>query len=254
MTWRSVGLLGLLAVGTAGRICAADYPAPDPREGQALAEAIRTAAPAESSEYRGSLQIRKLDAELVSVPFTCRILAGAPVWQVIYETQATAHAPAERLIIVRTTNGPNQYLHAQAAAPDQPVGELRPLPPDQLARPLAGSAFWLLDLGLEFFHWPTQRLLKTEMRKGRVCRVLESVPAAPLPDGYGRVLSWIDVETGGLVLAEGYDPQGRLIKEFSIRSFRKVGGRWELEEMEMRDLRRRCRTRLEFDLARSPGG
>lgn len=249
VAWLSGGLAGLLAQGWAG-----DYPSPDPREGQALAEALRTAAPAESSQYRGTLQIRKSDGELIAVPFSCRILAGAPVWQVIYETQATAHAPAERLIILHATNGPNQYLYAQAPSPNAPPGQPQPLSPDQLTRPLAGSAFWLLDLGLEFFHWPTQRILKTEMRKGRVCRVLESAPAVPLPDGYSRVLSWIDLETGGLVLAEGYDAQGRLMKEFSIRSFRKVGGRWELEEMEMRDLRRRCRTRLEFDLSPAPGG
>jgi hypothetical protein len=245
-----VGLLTLVAQASSR---AADYAVPDPHQGQALAEALRTATPAESAEYRGNLLTRKADSDLLVVPFTCRILAGAPVWRVIYETQATAQMPAERLVIVHSTNGPNQYLYAKAASPSEPLGQPQRLTPDQLAQPLAGSAFWLLDLGLEFFHWPTQRLLKTEMRKGRACRVLESAPAKPLPGAYSRVLSWVDLETGGLVLAEGYDAQGRLFKEFSIRSFRKVGGHWELEEMEMRDLRQRIRTRLEFDFASGPG-
>ena len=102
-----------------------------------------------------------------------------------------------------------------------------------------------------YWHWPTQRLLKTEMRKGRVCQVLESIHPQPPTNGYSRVVAWLDKETGGPILAEAYGRDGRLLKEFSIRSFKKVEGRWQLEEMEIRDVRKRSRTRLEFDF--SPG-
>src|SRR5436190_1178348 len=46
---------------------------------------------------------------------------------------------------------------------------------DHLAKPFAGSDFWLCDLALEFLHWPEQKILKTELRKTLSCKVLESI-------------------------------------------------------------------------------
>ena len=111
-----------------------------------------------------------------------------------------------------------------------------------------GSDFWLADLGLHFFTWPNQALVKKEMRKGRPCKVLESRSPMPPAGAYTRVLSWIDSETGGLLLAEAYDSSQKLLKEFNLRSFKKINGRWELKEMEIRNARTGSRTRLEFDL------
>ena len=119
---------------------------------------------------------------------------------------------------------------------------------DLAARPFAGSDFRVMDLGLEFFHWPEQRLLKPEMRHNRSCRVLESTNPASDPAGYARVVSWIDVETDGLVCAEAYDRGNRLVKEFSVGSFRKVEGRYQLQDMKIRNAKTGRRTELEFDL------
>jgi hypothetical protein len=113
---------------------------------------------------------------------------------------------------------------------------------------LASSDFWLCDLGLEFFHWPQQKILKHEMRHGRSCKVLESTNPNPSPNGYSRVMSWIDNETLGIVQAEAYDAKGKLLKEFSPKSFKKVNGQWQLQEMEIRNDQTGSRTRLEFDL------
>nr|AIA12901.1 Unknown Function [uncultured bacterium] len=114
----------------------------------------------------------------------------------------------------------------------------------------AGSDFALLDLGLEFFSWPTQVIVMREMRKGRGCDVLESRPAHP--SLYSRVVSWIDQESRaqgqpGLLMAEGYDSNGKLLKEFEIKSFKKVAGRWEVSEMEIRNRQTKGSTRLQFD-------
>ena len=92
------------------------------------------------------------------------------------------------------------------------------------------------------------------MRRGRACKVLEStnpnlsstniVP----PIYYSRVVSWIDNESGGIVQAEAYDFKNKLLKEFAPKSFKKVNGQWELQEMEIRNVQTGSRTRLEFDL------
>ncbi len=170
---------------------------------------------------------------------------GQTNWQVTYETAATERNAAERLTIVHSTGRPNQYLYSSGTnRSDRPIS----LAADLAARPFAGSDFWLMDLGLEFFHWPEQRLLKPEMRHNRSCRVLESINPATDSAGYARVVSWIDLETDGLVCAEAYDRGNRLVKEFSVGSFRKVEGRYELQDMKIRNVKTGRRTELEFDL------
>jgi len=152
---------------------------------------------------------------------------------------------AERLTIIHAPGRPNEYLYSSGTnTSDRPIL----LADDLAARPFAGSDFWLMDLGLEFFHWPEQRLLKPEMRHNRSCRVLESINPASDPAGYARVVSWIDLETDGLVCAEAYDRGNRLVKEFSVGSFRKVEGRYQLQDMKIRNAKTGRRTELEFDL------
>ena len=116
--------------------------------------------------------------------------------------------------------------------------------------PFGISDFWLRDLGLEFFHWPAQKVLPktTSLKRGREYTLLESTNPNPPTNGYARVLSWIDKESGGILAAEAYDANGKLLKEFEPKSFKKVNGQWELSEMEIRNVQTGSRTRLEFDL------
>ena len=121
---------------------------------------------------------------------------------------------------------------------------------DQTFIPFGGSDFWLCDLGLEFFHWPKQKVLPkpTNLVRGREYTLLESTNPDPSTNGYSRVLSSIDKETGGILEAEAYDAKGNLLKVFEPKSFKKVNGQWELQEMEIRNVQTGSRTRLEFDL------
>jgi hypothetical protein len=77
--------------------------------------------------------------------------------------------------------------------------------------PFTGSDFWIADLGLDFLHWPKQRLLRKEMRHSKSCEVLESVNPQSVPGGYARVVSWIMIErphgTDYRLLITGYHPR-----------------------------------------------
>ena len=116
--------------------------------------------------------------------------------------------------------------------------------------PFGDSDFWIADLGLEFFHWPQQKILPktTNLKRGREYTLLESTNPNPSTNGYARVLSWIDKESGGILEAEAYDTQGKLLKVFEPKSFKKVNGQWQLQEMEIRNVQTGSRTRLQFDL------
>jgi len=119
---------------------------------------------------------------------------------------------------------------------------------NEITSPFAESDFWICDLGLEFLHWPGQKILRGDTARGRLCKVLESTNPNPSTNGYSRVLSWIDNETLGIVEAEAYDAEGKKLKEFYPKDIKKVDGQWQVGSMEIDNVQTGSRTRLEFDL------
>ncbi len=242
-------VVGLWLLSGAGWVSAAGpglgTPAPllnDAAGGAALAADLRNAHPDTDAEIRGVLKIRHKTGQTDLVPVVSRITAGTNSWQSTYVASPSNHT--EVLVVIHTLGQPNQYRLASLEGTNAPVHN--PPPCDHIWTRFAGSDFLLADLGLEFFHWPHQVLVQNEMRKNRACHVLQSRPA--VTNNYALVLSWIDVETGGLIMAEAYDEKGRRVKEFEVKSFKKAGERWQLQEMEIRDLKERSRTDLEFEV------
>jgi hypothetical protein len=245
---RAVALVHLIALSAS--LCAADFNAASPtpaatpilepvKEGQELATKLRSAVPEESSEFSGVLEITTKEGRQMFIPISSKITVTSTNWQVVYQSAPTNGTPAETLIILHSPGQTNRYTFAIGAEPAAAV---------PLTHPFAGSEFWLLDLGLEFFHWPQQKALRAEMSRSRPCRVLESVTPQSTHDGYARVLSWIDNETGGVLQAEAYDQQGKLLKKFALGPMQKVEGQYRLREMRIRNARTGQRTELKFDL------
>ena len=218
-------------------------------EGQALAAELRSARPTENLQIRGVLKIRDADGKRTTVPVRYRFNSSKQSWQNIYETEAIGSVPAEKLVVLHTEDQPNRYLYSRADGNHNPPAAPFALSGDKAMVPFGNSDFWLADLGLEFLHWPEQRIVeeaKIKMRKGRSCKVLESTNPRPGATGYTRVRSWIDVEKRQPILAQAYGPDNKLIKEFEIGSVMKVNGQWELKNMEMRNSRTDSATVLEF--------
>ena len=214
----------------------------DSVEGQKLAREIRSLVPTENARFSGVLRIALPGSETREVPIKSTIMVVGTNWNSTYESARTDLA-AEILVIRHSPGRPNEYEWRRN---DQVVT----LDGSKATNSLAGSDFALLDLGLEFFNWPTQTIILKEMRKGRGCDVLESRPAQS--GLYSRLVSWIDQESRaqgqpGLLMAEGYDRNGKLLKEFEIKSFKKVAGRWEVREMEIRNRQTKGSTRLQFE-------
>ncbi len=223
---------------------ASERPTPE-QEGRALAADLKLLRPIEGN---GVLRLRNPAGKwFAEIPVRLRFIEQGDSWQSIYEAFTPEGLPAETLVVTGGLGRPNQYQHAVAPAT---LGA--PKSGTESNVPFASSEFWLTDLGLEFLHWPSQQIVKREMRKGRACRVLESVNPNP-GQGYARVRSWVDSEHQTILRAEAYDAAGKTLKEFSIGSFKKVPDasgkkRWQLKSMEIRNERNDARTRLEFDL------
>jgi hypothetical protein len=209
-------------------------------EGRALADELLGARPPKETQIYGTLKVRNGDGKSVETPIRYSIQLGTNGWSDIYETQPVGDRPAQRLVIRHVDGEPNEYTVASTQT-NQPKTH------QSYSIPFSGSDFWITDLGLEFLHWPEQRLLKKEMRRGRACQVLESVNPTPENGGYSRVVSWVDTESGGLVRAEAYDAHNKLLKQFSPRHFTNVKGHWEIREIEIRNDQTDSRTFLEFN-------
>ena len=78
--------------------------------------------------------------------------------------------------------------------------------------------------------------------------VLESTNPNPSTNGYSRVVSWIDEESLGIVEAYAYDANGKLLKDFYPKDFKKVNGQWQVQTLIMENVQPGSRSRLEFDL------
>ncbi|MCP5516821.1 MAG: outer membrane lipoprotein-sorting protein [Verrucomicrobiales bacterium] len=234
----------LVLVLTAGVFWGAPGHAGTP-EGTALAVEVRNQAPQENFTTTGTLRLRDRNGRWwkeLPVRMEARLHGGG--WENTYTTYDNERQVVESLVVLHAYGGTNRYDYLPPGADARAVS----LTGAEAVVPFAGSHFWLCDFGLEFLFWPEQTILKTEMRKGRVCHVLESVNPKPAPGGYAIIRSWIDREKRGLLRAEAYDDKHRLLKEFNIGSFKKVDGRWQLKSMEIRDELTDERSRLEFDL------
>ena len=217
-------------------------------EGQQLAREVLALRPTDEGSQTGTLKIRDGNGRSTQLSIRFSTIITPTNWVSVCFA-ATETNEVYQLNVVHVPGQPGAYQFGRTMSADVPVSVMAEIPAAEvMGVSFGGSDFSLADLGVEFFHWPEQRLKKREMRRGRSCRVLESINPQPLPDGYSRVVSWIDRESLGVVFAEAYDARGKLLKEFSPKDFKKVNGRWQLEEMEIRNVQTGSRSRIVFDL------
>jgi len=223
----------------------------DPVEGARIAAELKAMRPATNAQWTGVLKRRLPTRITIEIPVACHIFVETNRWLSVYNSSATTNGPAEKLVVIRYFDGRTEYHYWQAT-----VGAELPMQPVRLdgaaaGKPFAGSDFLLSDLGIEFLQWPTQLLQPGVMRRGQPCYVLDSLNPNPSENGYARVRSWIQKEHLGLLIAEAYDTNGSLVKEFTAGSFVKdAAGNYQLKDMEIRSVREKSRTELEFDVVR----
>jgi hypothetical protein len=209
-------------------------------QGRQLVRQLLAQQPAENFTNTGVLKIRPDQGKTVKLPAQFAIVVTPTHWTTIYEASGTNRT--EKLSIVHTPNQPNQYVYQTNSS--------APMADTEIVTPFAGSDFWLADLGLEFFQWPAQKVLPkpTNLSNGRDYTLLESTSPHPAANGYSRVVSWIDKESGGILEAEAYDAHNKLLKQFYPKDFKKINGQWQVLTMEINNIQTGSRTRLEFDL------
>jgi hypothetical protein len=224
------------------------------KEGRALVDEMLAARPAENKTTTGKMTIRG-KKKFTQIPVTFTIQVSPTNWLSGYTaTVSNFTVDVVQIAILHTSDQPNLYYQKSYTAGSNGVAlttpTLSPIKDEGILAPFAGSDFALCDLGLEFLHWPEQRLVQKEMKRSRSCRVLESVNPRPVNGGYSKVKSWVDAESDGIVYALAYDVNGKQLKEFIPKDFSKVNGQWQLEEMQISNLQTDSSTTVKFNLDR----
>ena len=212
--------------------------------GQELAIQIRDGVqvPVEKTTVTGTLKIRKSDGRRQQYRIRMRTIPGIGSWTNVYESLVLGEVESQRLTIIRSPGGENQYYLATAPNSETPFSEPKLL--SNLNRTFSDSDFWVGDLGFDHLYWSEQTILEKDRRKTRECYVLESRKSGASGE---RVRTWVDVETGGPIFAEIYDPNGRKVREFTIGGIRRANGNSQISEIQMRSFESDSRTTLEFD-------
>ena len=212
-------------------------------EGRRIAQEVRELRLAEDA--RGVLKIYKGRPLFAAIPFQLSSSSTSSNWSSTYTTTSTNRELTASLTVTYSPGAPNEYRLTGADTNQTAV-----LSGNETMTPFAGSDYWVADLGVEFLHWPLQRLLTNQVHRSQSCHKLESTNPAPGPNDYTRVISWIDIDTGGIVEAEAWDAKGKL-KLFEPTSVQKVNGRYQVRELEIRNTRRKTKTILVFDYGRN---
>ena len=198
--------------------------------------------PAGNVTNTGILEIRG-DNGRTRVPLSFKVVLTPTNWQHIYE--ADPPAGAEKLTV---TYHPGQPPTAAYESPGHAIVTSSML--DNLSlrnQPFAGSDFSIGDLDLSFLTWPSQKVLKKDIHRSRGCIILISTNPHPSVNDYSRVQSWVDTETLGIVEAYAYDADGKEMKDFYPKNFKKVNGQYQVETLIMENELTGSRSRLDFD-------
>lgn len=100
----------------------------------------------------------------------------------------------------------------------------------KLTQPVRGTDISYEDLALRFIYWDNARL-EGEQRIGVFpCWIVLVRPSSRNTE-YGSVRIWVPKGKSGLVQAEGFDSQSRLLKRFKVVSGQEIGGKWILKQM-----------------------
>ncbi len=116
-------------------------------------------------------------------------------------------------------------------------GEMKSVPAERFGESIRGTDANFEDIALRFLFWPNPTFEKESDGSKKVERVATrdsyKIRANnPNKSGpYAVVFAWVDKESGALMRVQGYDWNGKCIKQFEVISARKVDKAWMLKQL-----------------------
>jgi hypothetical protein len=112
-------------------------------------------------------------------------------------------------------------------------------------RPFLGSAFYVSDLVEPEIDDFTYSFVGEEELLGRKCKLVEAVPKKPADEIYGKTVLAVDPKDLLILKRQFFDPEGKLIKVWTIEEVQQIDGTWTLAKQTMTNLRDNLSSRLD---------
>lgn len=138
---------------------------------------------------------------------------------------------------------PKQVVALDLSADDLAIsesingGEMKSVPTERFGEVIRGTDANFEDIALRFLFWAnpsfeteadgSKKVERVATRESYKIRVNNPKKSGP----YAAVFAWVDKESGALMRVQGYDWNGKCIKQFEVISARKVDKAWMLKQM-----------------------
>jgi len=224
----------------------AEDPVPPSTNAPAILAAVRDQFPREPLTLTADIKVRRTRGAIIrSCVARIAFDLGNDTPTATYTLLDAFATPLEQLTLKRPTGQPLQMIYATGK-------ELTNAPLPDLAAPIQQSDLSWTDLTLSFLWWDGATYAGEDTFRGETCDVLEIAAPAGEAAAYARVRVWIHQRLHMILQAEGYNADGDRVRRLSIKSFKKIRGRWMLRDMEIERFPSPHKTRLTIrDLAES---
>ena len=164
---------------------------------------------------------------------------AAPVTRIVLHPGAPE---AEQRWLVRGGTQPGLWTWRRAGS-ESPVALEGPA----LFEPMAGTDVTAFDLQMPFLYW-TDFVFEGVMRvRGRTARVFLLYPPETFATRHPNLTGvrvYLDLEYGAMVQAEQLGAEGRTVKTMTVIDLKKVGERWIVKSIDLRNEATRDKTRF----------
>lgn len=193
---------------------AADYP-----DAAEMLRAVRHAQSAQKAQLKGTLSAQSAtDVSKRPVEASFRFKADGPVLRYEFSDPEP--------VTLRISLGEDDSELMQSGSSSG--GKYTPA---QFARRVMGTDLTYEDLALKFIYWRKARITGEDRMKTRPVWRIELQPPGAGRSAYGQVIVWVDKESGALMKAEGFNPDGKLIKRFEVVAAQVIQRAWFLKSM-----------------------
>ena len=159
-----------------------------------------------SALIRTRLEVKSPDAASVILQLQIKERRTGAATDLVYQVLWPKERKGEAVILHQNANG------APSGSIVGPPGSVRAIKGPQMKEGLFGSDLSYQDAVENFFAWPNQAIVGSEVVDGVECTILESKPGKSGASAYAKVRSWIDSRQLVPMRVEKYSSAGGLVR------------------------------------------
>lgn len=225
-----------LAALAAGYVLAAAATRAEDTQARDLVKSVLEAMPKEALQAKVQLTVQGEPAR--ELDLSHKFINGARASYL--EVTAPPDLAGIRFLFLQPIDGPNeQYIKVTASRTVVEVSdEIR-------KQPFLGSTFYVSDLVEPKIGAFTYSFVGEEELLGRPCKLVEARPKDPKDEIYSKTILSLDPKDLLILKRQFFDPEGKLLKVWTIEKVEKVDGIWSLLKQKMDNVQEKASSNLD---------